>query len=175
MKKWVAGWIVLILVLIAGAAFCAYNYMGLKQYKRAISLINQMPEEEKNKAWDELSGTDKRGAQRGLLAGAWAGRVWVWTTAGLTSFVSDENSVYSDFEGCSDDIRARLNKGEGNVIKRTVFMDISKWKESAAPGDYVTVYITIPENGGILGNLREIYTYNFWLFMNKGIDTECAK
>jgi hypothetical protein len=33
------------------------------------------------------------------------------------------------------------------------------------------------ENGGNLGNLREIFTYNWWWFLgkDKGMEVECAK
>ncbi len=174
MKKWFVGILVLLFTIGIGVTFYLYQYGGLKQYIRAISLINKMPEEEKKKSWDQLNGTDPRGVERGILAGSWLGRVWIWRVKGIRSYGVDEYSVYSLFDGCSDDIRVKLNKGE-NAISKVLYSDFESWDARAKAGDYVAVYTTKPEQGGIVGNMREIYTYNFWLFMRKGIDSECAK
>jgi hypothetical protein len=47
MKKWLLGFVVLILATVLSVSFYLYNFGGLKQYMRAITLINQMPEEYK--------------------------------------------------------------------------------------------------------------------------------
>jgi hypothetical protein len=100
--------------------------------------------------------------------------VWIWNAHGLKSFVVDEFTIYSLFDGCSDEVRTKLNMGI-NGITRNMVTSFSDWKNGANAGDYVTVYIAKPENGGIEGNLREIYDYNFWLFLNNKIDIQCAK
>ena len=174
MKKWALGFVVLILAAVLSVSFYLYNFGGLKQYMRAITLINKMPEEYKEIAKNELRDKDKSGGERGILAGSWIGRVWIWNAHGLKSFAVDEFTIYSLFNGCSDEVRAKLNKGI-NGITRTMVTSFSDWKNSVNAGDYVTVYIAKPENGGIEGNIREIYDYNFWLFLNNGIDIQCAK
>jgi len=133
------------------------------------------PEKDRSKAWAEFRGTDQRGAERGILAGTSGGRVWVWSGWRLHSYIADQYTIYSWFDGCSDEVRAKLNAGKANVIERLLFHDMQQWMGQARVGDYVAVYKARPENGGVEGNLREIYAYNFWLFMGKGIDTECAK
>lgn len=161
--------------MFVGSVVWLYHSTGLKHYVRAISLINKMPEEARQNSWGDFTGTDQRGAKRGILAGAWIGRVWVWTTDGLKSFAIDENSIFSHFDGCRAEVRAKLNQGRKYAIEQEIYNNIKEWRGKAKAGDYVAVYVASAENGGTAGNLREIYDYNFWLFMNTEIDKECAK
>jgi len=175
MKKWVVGIVVVVLALILSLSFYLYKFGGLREYIRTITVINSLSDEEKKLATSEMTGTDLRGAERGILAGSWFGRVWMWNSYGLRSFVVDEFSVYSIFDGCSDDARDRLKMGLKNAINTEISTSYTRWKERAKTGDFVTVYVALPESGGTLGNLREIYSYNFWLFLPVGIDAQCAK
>jgi hypothetical protein len=175
MKSWILGTVIVVVVFCIGGMLFLYNFAGLRQYMRANNLMNNMPPDEKNKAQSEFFGTNQRGAQNGILAGSWMGRIWMWGVSGLQSFTIDEYSVFSFFDGCSDDKMERLNKGERDVITRAVYSDIDEWRGKSKIGDYVVVYVTKVENGGKVGNLREIYDYNFWLFLSNGIDNECAK
>jgi len=176
MKRWTLGILVFILVLLIGGVLCLYQFGGLRSFVRVLRVINTMePQDKKEKAWEEFSGTDPKGAQRGILAGSALGRVWVWTAKGLKYFVVDENTIYSWFDGCNEEVRAKLNSGAANVIERVLDNDLKSWRKKAQIGDYVVVYVARPKEGGVTGNLREIYTYNFWLFMGKVIDIECAK
>jgi len=171
----VVGISAFLVILVLALGSCLYFYGGMKQYVRAVVVIKRMPVEGQKVAWDEFSGTDPRGAQRGILAGSWMGKVWVWSTKGLKSYEVDEYTVYSLFNGCSDEVRAKLNRGEKNAIQKGIYRDFTMWQKQAKVGDYVAVYTAKPENGGVEGNLREIYDYNFWLFMHTGIDLECTK
>lgn len=174
-KWWVSVFLVFGIICLMIVSALLYFKAGLSAYIRVNTVIKSMSSEEQRVAREEFYGTDQRGVERGIFAGIWMDKVWVWQRAGLKSFAVDNDSVYSWFDGCRDDIRARLNKGEANVIQRLIYTDLVSWSKQVRVGDYVVVYPAIPENGGTAGNLREIYAYNFWLFMHKGIDTECAK
>ncbi len=134
-----------------------------------------MTSEDQKKARVELDGTDARKVERGILAGSWLGRVWVWRSGKLVAYRVDDFTVYSQFDGCSEEIRAKLKRGERNAIVRSVYNKIGEWRGVAHPGDYIAIYKTQADNGWIVGNVREIFNYNFWLFMNVGIDKQCAK
>lgn len=167
-------------VMLVGAGWL-YQWGGLNYYLRAVKLMRQevpgMREDLMIEARNEFYGTDLRGAERGILAGTWFGKVWVWNNGWLKFYTVDDNSIYSWFDGCSEGGKAALKKGVSiaNVVEKQIFTDINKWRGLAKPGDYVTVYRATPENGGVLGNLREIYAYNFWFFLRRGIEVECAK
>ena len=109
------------------------------------------------------------------MAGNKFDRIWVWGTGGLRSFKTDEYSVYSRYDGCNPEILAKLNAGESGVIEREIDTDFYSWRQKAKTGDYVRVFVATPEMGGKEGNLREIYTYNFWLFLQRGMEVRCAK
>lgn len=176
MRRWIGILIGFGLIIMLGGIGYLYQFGGLRQYIRARSVINNMPTEDKQYAWEKFSGTDPRGAERGILAGSGLGRVWVWSSSGLKSFIVDEYSIYSWFDACREDVKEKLRAGEGgSVIEQVIDTDLNSWREKAKVGDYVAVYPTQAEQGGTIGNLREIYTYNFWLFMKAGIDTQCGK
>ena len=61
------------------------------------------------------------------------------------------------------------------MIGREIITDFEIWRQRAKVGDYVRVNLTKPNAGGVVGNMREIYTYNFWLFMHDGAEARCAK
>ncbi len=65
--------------------------------------------------------------------------------------------------------------GERNAIRKNLYTDLDLVSKYIKAGDYVVVYLTQPGNRGTVGNLREMYTYNFWLFMNDKMDIECGK
>lgn len=174
MSKLVVG-IFLLFVFFPAVFGYLYFFGGLRQYFAMIKVVNNLPAEEKEQMYTELTGMNKRGGEYGVLAGIGFGRVWVWQIGQMRQLKYDQDTVYSFFEGCREDVRARLNRGEKNVIQQEVSTDKNDWLTKAKTGDYVTFYLSNPENGGKTGNLREIYAYNFWLFLKRGIDTQCAK
>lgn len=175
MNRWFA--IISVFFLVISSTISIYLFIrgGLKEYIRAIVLINTLPDAKKSEVWSEFSGTDARGAERGLLAGVWFDRVWVWTSIGIKSYRTDKFSVYSTFDGCSNPVMISRKNGERNAIRKNLYTDLDLVSKYIKAGDYVVVYLTQPGNGGTVGNLREMYTYNFWLFMNDKMDIECGK
>lgn len=168
--------LVLFVVCLSGFVYL-YQFAGLRQYWRAVHIIKTTtPEENRIKVAEEFYGTDLKGVERGILAGSWMGRVWVWKGSGLKSYTVDENSIYSWFDGCSEDVKSKLRAGEGGgVIAQVIDADLNSWREKAVVGDYVVIYLVPSGVEGEEGNLGEIYAYNFWMFMGKGIDAECVK
>lgn len=168
---WICFVVVLILLVFVGAYL--YGSAGGRYYVRARTVINQIPNTyEREKTLSEFKGYGNYG---GILAGSWLDRVWVWGMDGLRSFKTDEYSVYSWHDGCNPKVLAQLNAGEAGVIEREIDTDLHSWSQKSKTGDYVRVFIATPEMGGKEGNLREIYTYNFWLFLQRGMEVRCAK
>ena len=175
MSRSLSIFLVLFLVVVLTVFIYLLTMGGLKEYVRAIVLINKMDDAKKSEVWSEFSGTDARGAERGLLAGTWLDRVWVWTSTGIKSYKTDMFSVYSLFDGCSDKVIISRKNGERNAIRKSLYTDLSLAFNYASPGDYVVIYVGKPANDGEMGVLREMYIYNFWLFMNDKMDIECGK
>lgn len=164
-----------LLTLVIGAGIYLYGFAGLGEYLRMNSAVNKLPEEQKINVVAQVRGINERGGESGILAGNWKGKVWVWRVGGLKAYTVDEFSIYSIFDGCREDIRARLNKGASDAIERQVVTSFDDWRAKAKAGEYMVVYPTVPDQGGVVGNLREIYIYNFWDFLPRGIDIKCAK
>lgn len=175
MKKKVL-WVgcVLLLIMVSLSVYL-YIFGGYKQYLRSQQVIGQMSNDDQKYARDVLDGTDARQVERGIVAGTWLGRVWVWRLGKLVSYTVDDFTVYSHFNGCSEEIRAKLKRGESNTIVRSVYDNIGEWSDQVTPGDYIAIFKAQEKDGFIVGNVREIFNYNFWLFMNEGIDKQCAK
>lgn len=176
MKKWVKILVlttVLIGILISLGRVIWDNY---KHYYRATKLIEALPVDQvRDNARTDFYGTDPDKVYGGIYAGSIMDRVWVWGKGGLRSFVVDNNSVYSWFDGCNDSVLAKLNAGVSGAINGDITTIFEDWKMKVSVGDYVKVYIAQENMGGKKGSLREIYAYNFWLFLPVGMEERCAK
>jgi hypothetical protein len=118
----------------------------------------------------------ERGAEWGILAGNYLGKVWVWGAAGLVSYPVDNNSVYSIFDGCSEEIKAQFRAGNPKAeLGQEIINDYEGWQKRARTGEYVVVYKVAENQGGMVGNLKELHLYNFWPFWPAGIDRRCEK
>ncbi len=170
---------------MSGAWVWLYFETGLKQYLRARVEIGRIAEEQtRREALEEFGWYAPGQSYGGILAGDFFGKVWVWGVKGLRSFAVDEYSVYSWYDGCSEEVLTRFKETDwetapsslvGEIIRRELTTDIAAWLQRARVGDYVRVYLATPERGGWEGNLREIYAYNFWLFMSWGMEARCEK
>ena len=163
----------LILVLFTGVELL-YQFGGLKYYLQAIVYVNNLPEQTKKIVSDEFYGTDPN-IYTGILAGVWGGKIWVWGRSGLKYFNTDKDSTYSFTNGCTRDVLHPADTTKTFKIERQVYFDISEWEAEVKPGNFVAVLIADKNSGGILGNLREVYAYNWWIFMQKDMQTECVK
>ncbi len=182
MRWWV--WLVitldLIILFLVGMWF--YSAVGLKQYIRARQAIARLADQQvKEIAFREFYWHKPGEVYGGILAGDFFGKVWVWGAKGLRSFAADEYSAYSWFDGCSPEVLKQLNEGNwefesdwGKLVKRETDTDFDFWRQKSKVGDYVRVYLATEEIGGKESNLREIYAYNFWLFMPWAMEERCA-
>lgn len=167
--------VALVLATLAGI-FVFLLFFGGKDFAKALWVISRTENEgEKVSVWREFAGNYPKGPYGGILAGSAFDRVWVWTGSGLKGFSVDEYSVYSWYDGCNSEVLELLNMGQAGVVPRYLATDISDWRQKAKAGDYVRVFTTQPKMDSKIGSLREIYAYNFWLFMPWGMEERCAK
>lgn len=172
MRKWRWGFVLVVLVVMGCGVYVGSGY---HHWVQAQAKIERLSEENQAQAWREFEGYDERRLYGGILAGSLGSRVWVWTRHGLKVFVTDEYSVYSWYDGCNEGVLAELNAGVAGAIGREILSEIAAWRTRARVGDYVRVYLATAEMGGTEGNLREMYTYNFWLFLPAGMEERCAR
>lgn len=162
------------LVLAAVLAF-AFLYLagGLRQYWRAVFLINELPPENKAQARRLLYGNTSGNEYGGIYAGVTKvvkPMVWVWGERGLKPFVTDEFSVFWRFDGCSKP----LDPSDPRIPRKND-RTIDDWRGKMKAGDYVMVVVTAEKMGGTKGNLREAAGMNWWGFLQKGLEAECQK
>lgn len=163
------------IVLFAGLTF-AFLYFngGLRQYFRAVSLISELPIENKEKALDLLYGNTKSNEYGGIYAGTTKTimpRVWVWGKYGLKPFSTDEYSVFWHLKGCKEGLLGK----ENNKIRRERDETLEDWIKQVRTGDYVMVIITTEKMGGTKGNLREVVGMDWWAFLQSGMEAACKK
>lgn len=159
-----------------------YQFGGLKYYLQASLAITKLSGEAKNHAidnfyWAGHSSFDYSGTLATINKKGYGG-VWVWGTGGPKYFKADQYTVYSFYDPCDDSLMETLG-GEGDSKKvrigRTIDTDIKVWAQKAKPGDYVTIRIACNGCGGTPGNLREVATYGWWIFLPTNIRDTCAK
>lgn len=166
MIKWFIGIIAFLILVLFSGLVLLYQFGGLKYYLRATSFINKLPTIERIETSRNFHSEEKN-VYSGTLAGTWNNKVWVWGKKGLKNFNVDQYSVYSYTDGCNNNVPKN--------IEREVIFDFNIWNQKARMGDFVVVLTTGEANGGVLGNLREIYTFNWWTFMGKDMITQCEK
>ena len=173
MGKWIVRlFILLIIVTLIGFGFL-YFFTGLNSYIKTAYTISKLSGEMKQQAVDGFYGKDEQGIYTGILSGITANRVWIWSNNRLKSFVTDEYSVYSFFNACSDEILSNIGAEKTFSIGRSVGTDILSWSQKVKTGDYVIVNMATEGNGGALGNLREAIGYDWFVFMPTDIRKQC--
>lgn len=169
-----------LLVLLPLFIFSLFLYFswGGKYYREAKRSITNLPEEQriKSKLIFELRGNY---LYSGILMGVsktWYQGVWVWGAKGPRFFRSDEYTVYSYFQMCTPEILESFSTGEAINPDRTINTDIKKWAGKAKAGDFITIKVAEPANGGNLGRLREAIAHDWWVFNSAiPIDKQCEK
>ena len=169
MGKWFYGIITLLLVFFL-VFFGIYQFGGLRFYINAMTYINDLDGEVKLQAKQDFQGKYSENVFRGILGGRWKNRILVWTMSGPKIFATDEFSVYSFYDICDD-----TNSNDLVDVNTSISTNINEWIKQVKSGDYVIIQISQTENGGVLGNLREIYTYNWWGFLPIDAWKQCTK
>jgi hypothetical protein len=176
MNKWLVGILIGVLGFLVVGLGWVYTLGGLGYYIKVVSRINKLPEEKRVLIRAGFDGTNDERVYSGVLAGLWNKRVWVWGKGGIKSFKPDANSIYSFADGCSD-LKVRLPGGGKRTynVERKNYTDWEEWGKLVKPGDYVTIIRSMEGSGGEVGNLREIWVYNWWIFMQEDMQTACEK
>lgn len=168
--------IVVIFALCFGM-FWIYQYGGGKYLIRVNEEIRKLEEQERTNARTKLYGLHQDNQYSGILMkivkGEYVG-VWVWGGLGLRYFRGDEFSVYTFFNGCKEEILRPKEVGKPVPVGYVVSGG-EEWGKSAQVGDFVKILITEEGRGGTVGNLREIYTYDWWLFLPGSMEKLCVK
>jgi len=178
MKKW-GIFFVLIVLIILSLTLWTWMRLGLREYVGAILAIRALPAEQQAKIYENFWGTiEKPYVYGGILAGVNTKiipSVWVWGRRGLQFFRTDEYSVYSYFSMCNEKNLQALTQNGTVSVDRSIETDLSLWKEEAKLGQFVTIMIASPENGGMVGNLREAKGHDWWGFIPGDIRKQCGK
>lgn len=166
--------IVCIFIILVFAFGMLYQFGGLRYYIRAVRYVKSLPISMQPAVINEFYGIEQN-TYMGILAGVWREKVWVWGKNGLRYFNTDENSVYSLLDSCNQSAINAMEEGKTiEVIPKHIF-SLPLWEKRVHTGDYVEVRITSVENGGVLGNLREVYAYTWWPFVVDDGIMQCGK
>lgn len=161
--------------------FCfglAYQFGGLHNYIQAVRAINKLVGNQKDTSALIFYGSGGENEYRGILgyinSGNFGG-IWVWGKNGPKYFRGDEYTVYSFFNGCSDEI-LNAKPDDGSIeVNREIYTDVKEWKKRVSNGNFVSILLAGEENGGILDNLREVWAYDWWYFLPNDIKELCAR
>ena len=82
--------------------------------------------------------------------------IWIWGLKGLKYFKIDDNTIFSNYSICSDR-KWELSNAE---VNKNYNVGNSGWTKGVKLGDYVGVYL-------LSGNTAEIYSYDWWVFINE--------
>jgi len=158
--------------------FWIWKYHGFSDYINILVSINKLPSVQQQKVKDSFLANNDSYLYNGVLVGVntnFIPGVFVLGSKGLKYFKIDNHSVYSYFSVCNEVSINSLIKNEKFAVGRTIDLDIKVWKKRVKNGQYVFVMITRPENGGVLGNLREIRAHDWLAFMPSDIKKQCEK
>lgn len=170
MGGWFYRIILSLLVLFSLFFVVLYQFGGLKYFINAMIQINNLEKEIKQQAQQDFRGNDNKNVHKGLLGNSWKNKILVWTMSGPKIFTSDKYSVYSFYDICGD-----INSNDLIDVATSISTDIMEWNKQVKSGDYVIVQISQAENGGNIGNLREIYAYNWWGFLPIDTWRQCTR
>lgn len=155
-----------------------FYFAGLKDYLRAQTYVNAYNGPGKDQMVRDFYG-DGRRFYNGILATVWTRGtpgIWVWTNNKLKFFVTDQYSVYSFYDGCTKK-SGRFNPDSFGkiVINREISTRLDDVKKIGVSGDFISVMVTEEQNGGKIGNLRELWLNNWWAFLGGDLNVGCKK
>ncbi len=178
MKRLLSITLLLTLLFLGLFFWFIWNRHGLKEFAHIVTAINNLPQEQQVSSKSIFWKNSDPYLYSGILAGINTNLIpgiWVWGSKGLKYFHTDNYSVYSYFKICNDKSIQAFEKKEKFEVNREIDTDLKDWKNKVKNGQYVYVTIAKPENGGILGNLREIRAHDWMAFMPIDIKKQCGK
>jgi len=170
MKWW--GWMGILLtsVLLLAGTYLFFN-IGLREYSKALWTINFLPKDEKASAGDDFFTVGLQNRYSGMLSRVNGNVIDVWGKNGLKHFETDQYSVYSFFSVCSPETLAQTQKEGTSSIERSVDFNIAPWLKKVRQGDYLI--IVSPPNDP--QKLREVYVYDWWVFIPNQLSRDLKK
>lgn len=162
----------LILVLVVmGIAYGVFEVSGYRYVLRAEGKIGELPAEAQRKAEQDLYYGVEGETSGGLLIGVWANRVWMWGERGVEIWRLSDQSVYSYFDGCGEEVRKPIDPEKPVAIPREVTSDQAAWRAILKKGDFVGVFLM--RDG--TDQAREVWVYNWWYFLPRPMEELCAR
>ena len=167
--------VILVLLILVSGYF--YFFSGLQEYVAAVIMVRRLPQTQATQVWTNYFATTDRNFYSGILGGVWQDRIWLWGDRGLRGFKRDSNTVYTFYSACTQDILAKgvVEKRKLN-IEPTISTDFAAWRSKIKRGDYITIALTREGGIGTPGNAREVYSYDWWIFIpNLNLQKSCLK
>ncbi|MDP1713248.1 MAG: hypothetical protein Q8L41_00760 [Anaerolineales bacterium] len=167
-----------VFILVTIGLGLTYQFGGLGNYIQATRAISKLEGDERTKAeqfFYSSGGEDEYRGMLGYVNTGGYGNVLAWGENGPKYFRGDEYTVYSFFNGCSEEILNAKPEDGPKEVKREIYTDVKEWKKRVKNGSFVTIILTNEENGGTVGNLREIWAFDWWYFMPGTMEVQCEK
>ncbi|MHB8777950.1 MAG: hypothetical protein ACYC6R_09335 [Anaerolineales bacterium] len=161
--------------------FCfglVYYFGGIREYRQATRAISRLDGDEKTKAerfFYSSGGEDEYRGMLGYVNTRGYGDVLVWGKNGPKYFRGDKYTVYSFFNGCSEEILNAKPEDGPIEVNREIYTDVKEWRKRVKNGSFVTILLTSEESGGTVGNLREIWAFDWWYFVPGTMEVQCEK
>lgn len=160
---------IILITLVLFLCFVA----GGKTYLKILTKTYKTESNQENRIKTDFFSTEKTDFNSGILAGSIGNRVWFWGKHGLVSKMTDENTAYFYKDWCSTEAQSIIRNSQ--IPNTKEFASLNEWRSVAKAGDYLVIKIATIENGGTLGNLREVRSYNYLPFLEGDIYTLCEK
>jgi len=163
--------LVVFLLLIFGFGYL-YFFFGLEDFLRAKREISQLSPEASIAAEEWLYRRDTQNAYSGILARANKDVIWIWGARGLKRYRAGEGPAYSLFVGC-DKASSDVGDRKQYIIEKKVVGEMEEWMMKIKRGDYVEVLF--PPGDARHRNFREVNGYDWWIFLPKTMEEQCAR
>jgi len=129
------------------------------------------------KTYDQL--LSNKNLYNGTLAGITTGKfsgIWVWGKSGLKYFPVDQNSTYSFYNACTDDIlNATSEERKSLKVQKNVYFDLNEFNVLTKTGDFIVVMTIDETKDKSIKTVKEVWDYNYWGFVQADLKTQCEK
>jgi hypothetical protein len=175
MDKWKVSIIVIWILLILGVVGYLFQYAGVKNYIKAVGIINKLSGTEKtlvkNNFYGDFDMTTPENTYGGILARVDKNGIWILGEEGLKYF-SVSGAKYQAMDTCPNE----LTKYEKNIISNVSnTSDFGEWSTNVKTGDNVVV-LSKSKVGKFVGKMdSSVLSFNWWYFLGVDLKQECEK
>lgn len=167
-------WSVIFFGLIFFVSVLLFFGTGFNYYLSAKWQLNRLPADRKVEANDEFFTLGEPNLYGGVYAGLFGGKIWIWGRDGLRGFGIDDSVTYSFATRCKSDNVSAASRGQNSQIYRQLFDQTDDWELLMKRGYYITVAL-YKVNGIVEPNVREVYGYDWWVYIPSEINKQCEK